>query len=486
MKFLTGINQKWVLAIFIIIAIAIRLFFYFGHIFSDDAYYSKLSISLINGEHWNSQNVYPAFLLRVLFVYLNAICMNIFGANETSTIILPFIVSILNIVLIYKFACLFFDDTKTALIAASLIIFFPVEVVFATISFADSTAMFLINTGLYFLYKSYKQNTLRLSFIAGIFFCLSMLVKEYYPFVLTGLLLIFAYNFIVNKIIIKQIVVVCLFTILFFISEAIIYKLVSNDFLYRFNLTNLNYAYSFYDFFPFSAFKLTHSNNFAINIAAQILLNIKHIFFRRFYLFLPLIALCISIFSFKKKNFSIVNVWFFIISVLLISLTTSLGEYKPMNLSRSWYVFPLILPAVLIVSSFLSNQRNKTIVLLFVLYLTSSLFMINEYRIFFDYSNKKLFKDYLLEIHDKTIFTDHFTKYSLELLQSSNKNTYSFTNKDINDLAIKKNDLLIINLKHIDELKLQGFKFPANIFALDADFKRIKSFNDFKVYQKQN
>ncbi len=88
----SNFKQYFHLVLVIIVAILLRLYFQIGHIFSDDAYYSYLSFTMQNGEFAKDYLGYPVFPLRIAFTGLTAFSMNIFGTNESATLILPFCV----------------------------------------------------------------------------------------------------------------------------------------------------------------------------------------------------------------------------------------------------------------------------------------------------------------------------------------------------------------------------------------------------------
>ena len=96
----------------IILGIITRFYFYTGHIFSDDAYYSYLSYTWLKGEFAKDYLGYPIFLLRVGFIGLTTLSMNVLGTNETATLIFPFIFSILNILLTFKIAILLTQNSR--------------------------------------------------------------------------------------------------------------------------------------------------------------------------------------------------------------------------------------------------------------------------------------------------------------------------------------------------------------------------------------
>ena len=139
------------LTLIIIIGITLRLYFQIGHIFSDDAYYSYLSYTLLGGEFAKDYLGYPIFPLRITFLSITALSFKLFGINEFATIAIPFLLSIANLFLTYKLAKLLTGDENVSLLSALLMAFFPTDIVFATIGFVDLPNIFLINLGIYFL-----------------------------------------------------------------------------------------------------------------------------------------------------------------------------------------------------------------------------------------------------------------------------------------------------------------------------------------------
>jgi 4-amino-4-deoxy-L-arabinose transferase-like glycosyltransferase len=165
------------LTLIILIGIILRLYFQIGHIFSDDAYYSYLSYTLLDGEFAKDYLGYPIFPLRITFLSITALSFKLFGINEFATIVIPFLLSVGNLILTYKLAKLFTGDVNVSLLSALLMAFFPTDIVMATIGFAHLPNVFFINLGIYFLYKSYKSNKNRLAIVGGILFFISIQIK---------------------------------------------------------------------------------------------------------------------------------------------------------------------------------------------------------------------------------------------------------------------------------------------------------------------
>jgi len=479
-------SQYFPLTVIILLGVFVRIYFHIGHVFSDDAYYSYLSYTLSNGNFASEYLGYPVFPLRVGFLTLTSISIMIFGNNELATLVFPFIFSIANIILTYKLAYLITKDSTSSSLAALLVAFFPTDIIFATINFPDLINIFFINIGVYFLFKSYYHKKLSTAYLGGIFFFFSMQFKETIYYLLILLIILFIYILIKKKQIIPQILIGILFILLNYIIEGFFYLFLHNDFLYRITVTNTNYSYSFYDFFPYTAQKLSGSKNYFKNLFDQIILiNTKSIFLRRFYLFLPIVASIQSYLNFKKNKFALISFWFWGTAILLIAFTTSFSEYKPLVLARSWYIYPLIMPAVVLSAIFINRFSNRVKVGLIVVYFLGSLIMSFEYQNFFDSNNLRSLKNFLRNNSTKTIYSDHFTKYSVDLIRGYElNNSERILGDDFDFNQLDSGDWVLYNKKHVDELKLQNYQFPEFAVLSSNHYRKVASFNDFIFYEK--
>ena len=483
--------SKKILKISVILAVGIliRLYFNIGHIFSDDAYYSFLSYNLLNGDLTADYLGYPVSPLRINHLLLTALSYSIFGINEFATVVFPFIFSIGTILLTYKLAAIFTADDSISYTAAILMAFFPTDVVFATINFVDISTMFFINLGIYFLIKSYKTNKVYLAIWAGLFLFISMQFKEhiYYSSILLGLL--WLYYLIKRRKFNIQISIALLFIISNFLLEGTIYIFLHNDFLYRLTMTELNYQFCFYNFFPYTAEKHGSITSYWENLLNQVfLINGRSVFLRRFYLFLPLVGTIQSIINFRKKEHKLLTFWFLGTLVLLVAFTTSFSSYKPLDLQISWYVFPLFMPMVLLSSIFINRFKNYLKYGMMIVYIACSLIMCSHYEIYFDKENGNEFKNFLVDNPEKFIYTDHFTKYSIDLIRGYDKknNSARILGKDFSLNTLNEGDWIVYNKKHVDELKMQKFNFPDFAILSSSTFEEVKSFKDFKVYRKSS
>ena len=481
------LDKKYYLLFIIVVAIFIRIYFYIGHIFSDDAYYSYLSYTLLKGDFAKDYLGYPIFPLRITYLFITALAFKIFGVNEFATIIFPFLLSIANIILTYMIAKIITKNENAAILSALLTAFFPTDIIFATISFVDLPNIFFINLGIYFLYKSYKSGKSGYAFIGGFSFFLSMQIKENIFYVVILLLPLFIYLFFKQKKINLQIVIGISFILLNTVFEGIIYLFLHNDFLYRFTVLQQNYSYSFYDFFPYTAQKFSGSKNYIKNVFDQVfIINLKSIFLRRFYLFTPLVAAIKTFFNFRKKENVLLSYWFCGTIILLVAFTTSFTDYKPLDLQRSWYIYPLLMPAIILTAIFITNFSRIIWYSLVTIYIVGGIIMCTHYEGYFNKDDIVPLKSFLSSHKTEKIFTDHFTKYSVDLLRnySTEGNSARISGSNFNWDGINPGDWLLYNKQHIDELRLQKYKFPDFSVLNSNKFRKLISFGNFIFYEK--
>ena len=142
---------------------------------------------------------------------------------------------------------------------------------------------------------------------------------------------------------------------------------------------------------------------------------------------------------------------------------------------------PMVILSGIFINRFSSLIRTGFI----VIYVLGSLIMCFEYENFFDKENLIQLKSFLRENPSKMIYTDHFTKYSVELIHEYNFNNSKRilgSNFDFQQIAV--GDWILINKKHIEELELQKYTFPDFNILNTNDFKKVISFKDFVFYEK--
>lgn len=481
-------NQEYFIYYIVGIAILIRLFFYSGHVFSDDAYYGYLSYTMYKLDFAKDYIGYPHTPLRINVFILTALSFLFFGSTEFATTVFPILFSIGHIFLAYFFTKLVTDNQKTALIAAVLMAFFPTDIAFASINFADSPSAFFVNLGLYFLYKAHKQQAVKFSLISGVCFFLSIQFKVNIFFVALLLIILWIYTNYKSKTINYYIPIALSFIGLNLIVEGFIYLLTQDNFFYRFQQIELNSVYNRNEFFLLgSKFGYMTEADYWPELFKRIfILNPKDVYFRRFYLFLPLIALYQSFRFIKKKEYTWLAFWFLGLSLMFVGFTTSLVRYQPIILRLSWYMFPLFLPEVIIAAIFLTRFKVKIRTVLIVIYIAASLLMSHYYSVYFNVRQLDEFKSFIHDHPEKTIYTDHFTKYSIDLLDDYSEplRTIRISGSDFSLNNLEKGEWIIYKPEHIYELKEQGHQFPDYSILDSNDFKKVFESGNFRVFEK--
>ncbi len=481
-------RSKLILILIILAAAIIRIIYFSGLVFSDDSYYDQLACSLLNGGYSENYIGYPIFLLRKVHSLLTAFSFLLFGKNEIASVIFPFLFSIGGVYLTYKFTYFYSKSERASLLAAFFIALLPTDVIFATINFADLQAAFIVNLGLYFLFKSYRLNNNYLALFSATLFYLSVMIKPVFINLFVLIFVFYIYRYLKYRENNKQILICLILFFGLFVFEGLFYTLAAGDPLYRFTIMSENFKYAYYDFFPnYFTDKPNSFWDYSAALFDQIFIyNSKYLFFRRFYLFVPLISLVVSIIFLLRNKHKIIIYWFIGLSVLMMAFTTSITAYIPMNLRSSWYAFPLFLPAVILIALFLMKFNWKILTPVLIIYAAGSLIMINSYKAFFDSENLNSFKKFLKKNKNEVIYTDHHTKYGIDLIDNYELPLRSkVINKNLDFERLEKGELVIYNQAVISELKLQGHKFPEFTVLNNSNFEKINSFGKFIIFEKR-
>ncbi len=111
--------------------------------------------------------------------------------------------------------------------------------------------------------------------------------------------------------------------------------------------------------------------------------------------------------------------------------------------------------------------------------------MCSEYTNFFDKDNLDSLKVFLRNNPSRTIYTDHFTKYSVDLIRAyESHNSKRILGDDFTFNEMANGDWILFNKKHIEELQMQKYKFPDFSILNSNQFRKVASFNHFIFYEK--
>lgn len=470
------------------LAFVLRLYFYSGMVFSDDAYYAGYALSE-SGIFFG----YPVIPLRIGQYFFTSAAISIFGKSEVSTIIFPFLFSLLSLFVIYQITLILSKKKIPAIIAAFILAIFPIDVIFATINFVDLQSAFFIGLGLLLLLLAVTNGSDYYAFFSGLAFFIALLFKSVVFFILPALIIITVFLWHKKNNSYRYIVISLIVLLGGVLTEGLFYLFIKGNFFHRFTVLAANYEFAWYNFFPFTIPEEIQKSSPVIQVLYQISLNLKYILLRRFFLFIPLISLIIALLMIYWRKAKSVHFYYIILLLSLAALPTGLQSYNPLDLRFSWYSYVLFVPAIIILASFLAEQKNIFVYPILILVFIVSLFMAQSYNNYFDVGNKAEFKKYLEKL-EGIVITDHHTAYGIQLFNRAEKlkivfltqnevldDNNSFENLRGMDFADKK-IYLIKSLPKIRELRRQGFSinplFPGRI----TESPILAQIGEFEIY----
>lgn len=450
----------------------VRFYFYFGHVFSDDAYYSYLAHTLYSGEFGADYLGYPVCLVRKGISALTAISFFLFGTNEASATVFPMIFSFLNMILAYTATKVITRSEISSVIVLLLTAFYPTEVLFASIAFTDMFSAFFINSGILLLFMADRDKKYSYSVLSGLLFFISVLFKinVFYTSILLSTLFIFV---LIKKRSLNLYIFISLSVLVLGIMlEGYAYYLSNGDFFYRLTVMSSYSDFSKHDFAQSSGMTL-------------MLENFTAVFLRRTMIFIPLIAVLQLVINRKERKNRLVVYWFSGLLILYLFFTMSLSEYKLIPLRFTWYLFPLFLPSMMVASKLISSLKKGWMVLSLAGYIVYSLYMTQHFRTYFDLGNADLFRHAVKAEPDRIIYTDHFTKYSIDLIDGYKKPSRTVRLNHEMKRSILANSLAVYHSGHTSELNKQGFDYPDEEYFINNGFEEINRFGSFVIYEKK-
>jgi len=353
-KILRKIKYEFLLLIILFFALSLRLIFFTGVNTSDDAAYYNSAYDILTGEFR------PSWLmtLRIMLLYPTAFFFWLFGINNFSAGLWPLFCSLGVIVMAYKIGEITFDK-KIGLLAALLLTFFPLEVIYGTRLSPDVPNSFFMSVSIFLFLKGKKLVSSKSKifyFVSGIALGLAYLVKA-----LGALLFVFYVSYIFLDIIIRKKInwnyLLIFFGFLFlFCLEGLYYYQTNGDFLLRYHeMTGTYSATSGYwgkgidpkdvlTFYPPAMLNLSDYYTFAPNT------RIYGFFF--YFVIIATIYLLIK----KEKRSYILILWMLALFLYLQIGTRSISQYLLFGKEMRFLTI-ISVPCSIIVAAFLS-QKN--------------------------------------------------------------------------------------------------------------------------------
>lgn len=478
----THVKNKHSLILVAIIALAIvlRLIFFTGMKGSDDLQYNYDAYSFLA----DGINNVPDHLTKVrLLSYVPvSLFFNLFGINELSSILYPFICSMGILLLVYKFGVLLFDR-KTALIAAFLYAILPIEIMFSTMLYPEMPMCLYAGLSVYLLMYYFEisdQKKQYLLFLSGVCIGCACLVK------ITALMLVgffFLYFIFIRRELLKNHILYCasgLFTV--FLIEAFYYYYNMGDFIYRYHFLHLESHHVNKDI-------INHIMSFpgrsymgwerAIKYYPSIIFNPLSPF--SVYYYVVLIAIAYFFWQRKKEAYYII-LWLLVVFGVFNFGITSMSPLVFIPAAPR-YLMPTSIPLVLLVGYFLAlpgSSKWKVMKLV----ITTFLILTTAWDLKFCYSggrnltyNSREIKKFMISRNNIPVYTDDRTSTILYYLNGY-KEYYpirSINNIDNEMLKSVSNCYIVLNWARINKYKTYyNWELPGAIYDPPSNWKLAK------------
>jgi len=334
-------NAGIVLLLIVIFGIIIRLIFFSGIGTSDDLAYTGYAHSLSKGEIKGDTLTLST---RLGLIYPLSVLYSLFGVNDFSSVLFVLLAAIGNIILVFYFGKLLFNE-NVGLISAFLLSIFPLEVVYSTKLFSDIPSAFFMALGVYlFLYSEKKTPNPLLYVISGLSIGIGYLIRE--SALLIGLFFIF--YILYKRQIKKEYFLVPIGVLAIFALEALVfYQLTGNPFFrWEESQKYLAEAVKVHNYFGRLDFPsgLFH---YPYIILASKLLSLFYIF---------IFAAVVYCIIYKRKRSYEMLLWFIPLLLYLSFGSSSFSEYIPFK-AADRYLEIVTVPGILLLGFFL--QENK-------------------------------------------------------------------------------------------------------------------------------
>ena len=357
------IDQKTVcLLIFILlVGVIIRVASFGGYFGSDDGVYAQLANEMARGNYSGAtySGTFPTAPLRVGLIVPTALAFKITGPNELAMVAYPFILSVLSILLAF-FAGQMFFNMRVGLIAAAIQAALPIDARMASHLLPDLVMGFWANIGIILLYYGSKKTTVASKIVYGVLsglcFGSAWLCKEAFVYIVPFICICIVWVMWHQRKNTPLIISVGLVCITILLLESFLYYKYAHDFLYRFHMVEKHYKVSHSWFFPELNRIVSPGKNYLLLVLNRILKDgPRQIFVNQNFGFITgtaILAIVYALFR-RLRSFLFPGLWFFSIAFMFNFCSSSIRYYKPLVLFDR-YLYPLLLPAVILTSAFIA------------------------------------------------------------------------------------------------------------------------------------
>lgn len=182
-RIIKTLNDRVVLSLIVVLALAIRLRFFVGVFRFDMFFYSQLSYFIsrfdLHSFFFNTNNYFATE--RLLLFLPTGLFYRLFGINDFTSVAFILFWSLVNVIAVY-FLGKKLVNRRVGLVSAFILAIFPLEVLYSTQYLPDGLiAAFLTISAVIFIYAEAEMNLKRsvaLFFLSGVFFGLAQFVRE--------------------------------------------------------------------------------------------------------------------------------------------------------------------------------------------------------------------------------------------------------------------------------------------------------------------
>jgi len=333
-------NSKFLLFLIVLFGLILRLVFFQGMGISDDLAYSRYAYNIENGIDMESS---LTLATRLGIIYTTFLSYKLFGVNDFSSVLFVLLTSIGNIILVFYFGKLLFNE-KIGLMAAFLLAIFPIAVINSTRLLTDIPSAFFMGLGVYFFLYAERKSKLKYGyFLSGMFIGTGYLIRESVLLIGLFFLVYVLYRKQIKK---EYFLVPAGFLILFGIELLTLHMLTGNA-LFKFTTVqdyllqaNIDVNYFGRLSFPEGLF------HYPYIILTDSLISYFYIF-----IFIAIAYLFIS----KKKASYILMFWFIPLLLYLSFGSGSFTAYTPFKAAPR-YLSVITLPGILLLAFFLMQK----------------------------------------------------------------------------------------------------------------------------------
>jgi len=455
----------------VLFATLLRLAFFSGVGTSDPVYYSKSANDLLNNKFPSETTQLNA---RIGLLIPVAISYSIFGVNDFSSTLFPLLTSILGIIVIFYFGKFLFNE-KVGLVAAFLLSFFPLDVVYSTQLLSDLPSAFFSGLSVFLFLKAEKivrkPNSYLFYILSGLSLGIAFTIREMAIMMILFFLAYVLYN---KEFKWSYILVGISFLLILLIETGFFYYYTGNPF---FKLEGADYALDTIVHGDFFYGRLSFPK-FFVTWPYVVFGNIQQGYF---FAFISLAAFYWMIH--RKKEADYLLIWFLSILLYFYFGTTSLKQYAPV-LAVARYLNYITYPALILLASFLMEQQ-KIIKKIFLPFTIIFLLFTSIGAIYLDNSRNSL--DGLRQVYsevksvEKPIYTDYRSIIVLNYI-SGYKNDLNLIDLDSNPKNLKnvKDAYIVINNQMIKGLLAANKKlaFLSEIKDTPPNWIKIKEIGE--------